>query len=253
LNNFNKFQNPSNFIYTLALQNHSPKNLDELLPLVWKDINDNMYGPVTTVNFLWSLSVLNSKSSKEILKNNVRELFKSNFWENLDHNPHMIPVWIKLCNLHGVSKSLLNTTQKLSLPEDINNKIMEFSMKNEKVIMVSEVKEVLFKDMDNNLYSTFVPTTMGFSIDLMCNLDDQMRAVPVNLNAPSCTRVAVMIHSYHECCQPTKEPNGFRSLEMRLLERNVKVISLPYYILAGGHAKVYGYFESALKDVIQKN
>lgn len=52
----------------------------------------------------------------------------------------------------------------LSLPEDINNKIMEFSMKNEKVIMVSEVKEVLFKDMENNLYSTFVPTTMGFSI-----------------------------------------------------------------------------------------
>lgn len=125
--------------------------------------------------------------------------------------------------------------------------------------------------------------------DLMCNLDDQMRAVPVNLNAPSCTRwdryknmffissftssqksfgmlcqnwskrrllnvsrVAVMIHSYHECCQPTKEPNGFRSLEMRLLERNLKVISLPYHILAGGHAKVYGYFESALKDVTKK-
>lgn len=60
-----------------------------------------------------------------------------------------------------------------------------------------------------------------------------------------------MIHSFHECCQPTKEPNGVRTFEMKLLSDEFKVISVPYHILGGGCVQVHEYFDAILNKLLK--
>ena len=247
--NLETFRNPTNFIYTLALMNHSPQNLDSLLPMVWKDVSSSSANPIEKLNFLWSIAVLNSETSKKILKDNLEEIFKPSFLEFFGSAPQMIPQWVKICNLHAASKF---KNIKLTVPENLHSDVMKFSEKNDKTLLVSKTQDILFKDMDPQLYSTFVPTTMGFPIDLVCNLDNRRRAVPLNINSPSCTKVAVMVCSYHDTCQPTKEPLGFKRLEQRLLEqRNFKVVCLPYHVLSDGYSGTFEYFESSLKSIVR--
>lgn len=61
-----------------------------------------------------------------------------------------------------------------------------------------------------------------------------------------------MVHSYRECCQPTREPNGAKSFAMRLLQDQYRVISVPYHILGSGYVKVHEYFDAALKEAVKK-
>ncbi|KAK3926509.1 FAST kinase domain-containing protein 4 [Frankliniella fusca] len=248
--NFVKFQNPSTFIYTLALQNHSPPNLEDLLKLIWKRMSTS--SSTELVNLVWSINVLNCPHTAEETRRALNGFFNQRFLKTLSSGPESVPVWIKLWNLQAVAKSLWGHAE-LDIPAAVKNKISTTLVKSDKAAMISEVTQLLFKDLDSNLYSANVSSNMGFPIDFIFCINKDMTAVPLHLATPDCIRLAVMIHSFHECCQPSKEPNGYRVFEMRLLEEDFKVISVPYHILGGGYAQVHSFFESALSSVAQKN
>ncbi|XP_034235306.1 uncharacterized protein LOC117641786 [Thrips palmi] len=246
--NFEKFSNPSSFILTLALQNHSPPNLEELLKLTWSEwIEMRRCSPVDTVNFVWAVQALNSQFENEKMRQIINLFLENRFLRTLDSRPQSLPVWRKLCNLHAVAKSTSGLTDTFAIPDDI--KTLMSAKSQHKDQLVSEVLQLLFSDLDSNLYTRDVPSGMGFPIDILFCLDDKMKATQLHLSAGS--KIAVMIHSYHECCQPTKEPSGVRSFEMRLLQEEFKVISVPYHILGGGYAQVHEYFDSVLNKLVK--
>ncbi|XP_052127353.1 uncharacterized protein LOC113208540 [Frankliniella occidentalis] len=248
--NFNQFQNPTIFLYTLALQNHSPPNLEDLLKLIWKRMKNPP--PVELINLVWSINVLNSSFTEEETRKALSGFFNPKFLKSLGSGPESVPLWIKLWNLQAVAKSLWGQAE-LEIPAVVKNKVSKTLVKSDKAAMISEATQLLFKDLDSNLYSTNVPSNMGFPIDFTFCINSSMTAVPLHVSTPDSIRLAVMIHSYHECCHPSKEPNGYRVFEMRLLEEEYKVISVPYHILGGGYAQVHEFFESTLSTIAQKN
>ncbi|KAE8742624.1 hypothetical protein FOCC_FOCC011848 [Frankliniella occidentalis] len=213
--NFNQFQNPTIFLYTLALQNHSPPNLEDLLKLIWKRMKNPP--PVELINLVWSINVLNSSFTEEETRKALSGFFNPKFLKSLGSGPESVPLWIKLWNLQAVAKSLWGQAE-LEIPAVVKNKVSKTLVKN----------------------FTFC-------------INSSMTAVPLHVSTPDSIRLAVMIHSYHECCHPSKEPNGYRVFEMRLLEEEYKVISVPYHILGGGYAQVHEFFESTLSTIAQKN
>lgn len=245
---FDLFSNPSSFVLTLALQNHSPPNLKELLELTWNEwIAMRRCSPVDTVNFVWAVQALNCQFENDKMRQLINLFLENRFLRSLDTRPQALPVWRKLCNLHAVAKSTSGLSDTFAIPDDV--KSLMFTKNQHKEQLVSEVVQLLFNDLDSNLFSRDVPSGMGFPIDILFCLDDKMKATHLHLSAGS--KIAVMIHSFHECCQPTKEPNGVRTFEMRLLSEEFKVISVPYHILGGGYAQVHEYFDSVLNKLVK--
>ncbi|KAJ1520666.1 hypothetical protein ONE63_003770 [Megalurothrips usitatus] len=167
--NYRTFDNPTNFIYTLALQNHSPPNLDVLLETIWKDLESSKYGPQSVINFLWSINVLNCSFPNDRARKALDAFFQPKFLHNLNSNHINIPIWIQLWNLHAIAKASWGQTDFV-VPDSVQNVIQKIVEKNSKAAMVSEVTQLLFKELNANLYSTQVPTQMGFPIGKFSSL-----------------------------------------------------------------------------------
>lgn len=76
--------------FSKALCHNASFHLTYFLKLVWKDISRKFHTPASTVNLLWSLSVLNSSASRQILKKTLGELFSQRFMAQLDSSMYLL-------------------------------------------------------------------------------------------------------------------------------------------------------------------
>ncbi|XP_053681156.1 FAST kinase domain-containing protein 3, mitochondrial [Anopheles nili] len=214
---------------SLATLNYEPMSMDTLKVKLVANVSENDFiRSVDWLNTVWSLTILNCVTSAQLTS-----VLSSDFFHKLqdERNGNLQPsMKMKLLNLAAAAKRVSGAKETL-LASHQADLFVPFEPSKDKRILVTGMLDALKSLIpSDSMVKISQATTMGFTIDAECVLDKKCLPLPVDKNHEQGTRIALLVHDYHDMCQgPHLALNGIQTLNMRLLEQEgYTVVSIPY-------------------------
>ncbi|XP_053658173.1 FAST kinase domain-containing protein 3, mitochondrial [Anopheles marshallii] len=216
-------------LLSLATLNYEPISMDTIKAKLIANVSENDYiRPADWLNTVWSLTVLNCVNGHQL-----SSVLNADFFHKLQEarRGNLQPsMKIKLLNLAAVAKRVPGAHESL-LDSHRTELFVPFEPSKDKRVLVTGMLDALKSLIPSeSMVKISQTTTMGFTIDAECVLDKKCLPLPVDKEHEHGTRIALLVHDYHDMCQgPHVSLNGIQALNMRLLEQaGYTVLSIPY-------------------------
>ncbi|XP_049286102.1 FAST kinase domain-containing protein 3, mitochondrial [Anopheles funestus] len=216
-------------LLSLATLNYEPISMDTIKTKLIANVSENDYiRPADWLNTVWSLTVLNCVTGDQL-----SSVLNADFFHKLQEarRGNLQPsMKMKLLNLAAISKHVPGAKESL-LASHRAELFVPFEPSKDKRVLVTGMLDALKSLIPSeSMVKISQTTTMGFTIDAECVLDQKCLPLPVDKEHEQGTRIALLVHDYHDMCQgPHVSLNGMQALNMRLLEQEgYTVLSIPY-------------------------
>ncbi|XP_035897422.1 FAST kinase domain-containing protein 3, mitochondrial [Anopheles stephensi] len=216
-------------LLSLATLNYEPISMDTIKAKLIANVSENDFIRSSDwLNTVWSLTVLNCVNGDQL-----SSVLNGEFFEKLQdaRRGNLQPsMKMKLLNMAAVAKRVPGAKESL-LATHRTELFVPFEPSKEKRVLVTGMLDALKSLIPSeSMVKISQTTTMGFTIDAECVLDKKCLPLPVDKEHEQGTRIALLVHDYHDMCQgPHVSLNGIQALNMRLLEQEgYTVLSIPY-------------------------
>uniref|UniRef100_A0A182QQ10 RAP domain-containing protein n=1 Tax=Anopheles farauti TaxID=69004 RepID=A0A182QQ10_9DIPT len=216
-------------LLSLATLNYEPISMDTIKGKLVANVSENDFIRSTDwLNTVWSLTILNSVSGAQL-----SSVLNDDFFRKLEDERRgsVLPsMKMKLLNMAAAAKRVPGAKESL-LQNHRADLFVPFEPSKEKRVLVTGMLDALKSLIPSeSMVKISQTTTMGFTIDAECVLDNKCLPLPVDKEHEQGTRIALLVHDYHDMCQgPHMALNGIQALNMRLLEQEgYTVVSIPY-------------------------
>uniref|UniRef100_A0A182VZ69 RAP domain-containing protein n=1 Tax=Anopheles minimus TaxID=112268 RepID=A0A182VZ69_9DIPT len=216
-------------LLSLATLSYEPISMDTIKAKLIANVSENDYiRPTDWLNTVWSLTVLNCVNG-----DHLSSVLNADFFHKLQEarRGNLQPsMKMKLLNLAAVAKRVPGANESL-LATHRAELFVPFEPSKDKRVLVTGMLDALKSLIPSeSMVKISQTTTMGFTIDAECVLDKKCLPLPVDKEHEQGTRIALLVHDYHDMCQgPHVSLNGIQALNMRLLEQEgYTVLSIPY-------------------------
>ncbi|XP_034187274.1 FAST kinase domain-containing protein 4 isoform X1 [Osmia lignaria lignaria] len=212
-------------LISLAILGYEGEHVNNLIKTYLHYDSITKLSDIERLNFIWSLVIFNKASISQIqavlYPNYIQRLMSIDPRQNVSHS-------LKLLNINGYARSILKDYPGPFLPSTVNPLTQKQTVQKELYIRVLE--ETLKNIVPScSHYKINVNTEMGFLLDAEVYMDSNSRPVCVNDIKDYHTKIAIMIHDYHDVCVGSIEPHGLIKLQHRLLKsKNYEILSIPY-------------------------
>ncbi|XP_058058743.1 FAST kinase domain-containing protein 3, mitochondrial [Anopheles bellator] len=217
-------------LLSLATLNYEPMCMDTLKAKLVVHVSENDFiRTADWLNTVWSLTALNAVNAEQL-----SSVLNVDFYRRLqeERRGSVLPsMKMKLLNLAAVAPRVPGATESLLVSHQ-TELFVPFDATNEKRVLITGMLDALKSLIPSeSMVKISQPSKMGFSIDAECVLDKKCLPLPVDKEHPQGTRIAILVHDYHDMCQgPHPALNGIQTLHMRLLEgRGYTALSIPYH------------------------
>lgn len=216
-------------LLSLATLNYEPISMDTIKAKLIANVSENDFIRSSDwLNTVWSLTVLNCVNGDQL-----SSVLNGDFFSKLQEARHgnlQPSMKMKLLNMAAVAKRVPGAKESL-LATHRTELFVPFEPSKEKRVLVTGMLDALKSLIPSeSMVKISQTTTMGFTIDAECVLDKKCLPLPVDKEHEQGTRIALLVHDYHDMCQgPHVSLNGIQTLNMRLLEQEgYTVLSIPY-------------------------
>uniref|UniRef100_A0A182X0B3 RAP domain-containing protein n=1 Tax=Anopheles quadriannulatus TaxID=34691 RepID=A0A182X0B3_ANOQN len=216
-------------LLSLATLNYEPISMDTIKAKLVANVSENDFIRSTDwLNTVWSLTILNCVSGEQL-----SSVLNADFFRRLqdERRGNLQPsMKIKLLNMAAAAKRVPGAKESL-LATHRAELFVPFEPSKDKRVLVTGMLDALKSLIPSeSMVKISQTTTMGFTIDAECVLDKKCLPLPVDKEHEQGTRIALLVHDYHDMCQgPHVALNGIQALNMRLLEQEgYTVLSIPY-------------------------
>ncbi|KAJ8909663.1 hypothetical protein NQ315_003723 [Exocentrus adspersus] len=238
---------------TLAVVHYIPNNSDNLFEVIIPQLTPSEASkPLIWLDIVWSLTLLNQASS-----DHIESVLSTDFLDKLQVNPLTISAQLKLLNIDGAAKYLINGYKGPRLLSSSPIRNIKIPQNKDKVDMVDSVLDSMRNLIQSESFiRTRVNSGLGFLIDAECLLDNKCNPVALNqtVSKEDVIRVAIMTYDYYDMTRGRIEPTGINCLASKLLEaQNYRVITVPYTEFKSRDKLIHRvkYIETKLKDVVK--
>ncbi|XP_058130159.1 FAST kinase domain-containing protein 4 [Anopheles ziemanni] len=216
-------------LLSLATLNYEPISMDAIKAKLVVNVTENDFiRSADWLNTVWSLTVLNSVTGDQL-----SSVLNPEFFHRLQEERRgsvQPSMKMKLLNLAAAAKRVPGAKELLLAAHQVDL-FVPFEPTKEKRVLITGMLDALKSLIPSeSMVKISQATTMGFTIDAECVLDKKCLPLPVDKEHEQGTRIALLVHDYHDMCQgPHAALNGMQILYMRLLEqRGYTVLSIPY-------------------------
>uniref|UniRef100_A0A182JSE8 RAP domain-containing protein n=1 Tax=Anopheles christyi TaxID=43041 RepID=A0A182JSE8_9DIPT len=216
-------------LLSLATLNYEPISMDTIKAKLVANVSENDFIRSTDwLNTVWSLTILNC-----VIGDQLSSVLNADFFRKLqeERRGNLQPsMKMKLLNMAAAAKRVPGAQETL-LARHRAELFVPFEPSKDKRVLVTGMLDALKSLIPSeNMVKISQTTTMGFTIDAECFLDKKCLPLPVDKEHEQGTRIALLVHDYHDMCQgPHVSLNGIQALNMRLLEQEgYTVLSIPY-------------------------
>uniref|UniRef100_A0A182P566 RAP domain-containing protein n=1 Tax=Anopheles epiroticus TaxID=199890 RepID=A0A182P566_9DIPT len=216
-------------LLSLAMLNYEPISMDTIKAKLVANVTENDFIRSTDwLNTVWSLTILNSVNGGQL-----SSVLCADFFRRLqdERRGNLQPsMKMKLLNMAAAAKRVPGAKDSL-LATHRAELFVPFEPSKDKRVLVTGMLDALKSLIPSeSMVKISQTTTMGFTIDAECVLDSKCLPLPVDKEHEQGTRIALLVHDYHDMCQgPHVSLNGIQALNMRLLEQEgYTVLSIPY-------------------------
>ncbi|XP_018570435.1 protein TBRG4 isoform X2 [Anoplophora glabripennis] len=238
---------------TLAVLHYTPNNCEKLFEEIIPQLTPSEASkPLVWLDIVWSLMLLNQANHEHI-----SSVLSSNFLDRLEVNPLNVSTQLKLLNIDGAAKHLIQEYKGPRLPTSSLIRNGKISYNKDKAEMVEAVLDSLRNLIQSeNLIRARINSGLGFLIDAEFSLDKKCNPVllsQTNLN-DGILRIALMAYDYHDMTRGRVEPTGINVLAHKLLEaQGYKVIIIPHTEFKPRDKLIHRvkYIENKLKEAVK--
>uniref|UniRef100_A0A182JBZ6 Uncharacterized protein n=1 Tax=Anopheles atroparvus TaxID=41427 RepID=A0A182JBZ6_ANOAO len=216
-------------LLSLATLNYEPISMDAIKAKLVANVTENDFiRSADWLNTVWSLTALNCVNGDQL-----SSVLCPEFFHRLQEERRGIvqpSMKMKLLNLAAAAKRVTGAKEMLLANHQVDL-FVPFEPTKEKRVLITGMLDALKSLIPSeSMVKISQATTMGFTIDAECVLDKKCLPLPVDKEHEHGTRIALLVHDYHDMCQgPHASLNGMHALYMRLLEqRGYTVLSIPY-------------------------
>ncbi|KAL2715154.1 protein TBRG4 [Vespula squamosa] len=214
---------------------YSPKNMNNLQQYIYTlnekntSLNQQLW-----LDYVWSLTILNRVSTKHVssvLSNNfVKSVLSRINMEKYKSNKDILNT-LKLLNINGAAHNILKDYNGpyLNDTNELFSKVMQNKKQKQELV---DILEKTLQEIAPFCFKMNINTEMGFNIDAECCLDSENKFIEYkdnNLKNEKNTRLAIMIHSYHEYSKGEEDILGIIKFYNNLLNaQGYKVLNISY-------------------------
>ncbi|XP_050098994.1 uncharacterized protein LOC126579593 [Anopheles aquasalis] len=240
-------------LLSLATLNYEPICMDTLKTKLVANVSENDFVRSSDwLNTVWSLTILNCAKAEQL-----SSVLNGDFYHRLQEERRgaMQPsMKMKFLNMAAAAAQVEGATETL-LATHQRELFVPFEATKEKRVLITGMLDALKSLIPSeSMVKISQSTKMGFTIDAECVLDKKCLPLPVDKEHPQGTRIAILVHDYHDMCQgPHPTLNGIQALNMRLLrERGYTVLSIPYneFSTSDKLLKRVEYLQSKFKSIV---
>lgn len=246
-----RIQDIFSLFITLGGLSYTPSNIEQLNEVLIPQLQEaEISKPITWLNFVWALIVLNLAKTEHI-----SSVLTEQFTSKIVHDRmSSVPIYLKLLNIDNASKLLVNDYKGPTLSKSSVLKSNEISRSKEKLVMVNALQDTISNLLNPKTHlKTNVYSDIGFYIDAELRMDAKCNPLPIDSEDGNCIKVAVVALDFHDMCRGRVEPNGHNVLCFRLLEaKGYRILPLVYTDFNPKDKLVnrVKYFEASLKRLV---
>ncbi|XP_043674209.1 FAST kinase domain-containing protein 4 isoform X1 [Vespula pensylvanica] len=229
-NNIEKLR-PQDFVAILkcfATFGYTPKNINNLQQYIYGLNQKNVsFNQELWLDYVWSLTILNRVSTKHVSSILNNEFVNSILSKSEKDTLNIL----KLLNINAAARNILKNYDGPYF--DATDKVFSTIIPNKK--QKQELVDMLEKTLQEIAPFCFkmnINTKMGFNIDAECCLDSENKFLKYkdnNLKNVKNTRLAIMVHSYHEYSKGEEDILGIIKFYNNLLNaQGYRVLNISY-------------------------
>ncbi|XP_072765045.1 FAST kinase domain-containing protein 4 isoform X2 [Anoplolepis gracilipes] len=224
-----KFQNYSSILQTFAALQFKSESASSFIKNFAEQSDLFHTSSIEWLDIVWSLAILDAVQPRH-----VEFVLDPTFMKRLNNSTKLnISKKLKLLNINAVAQFVLKDYKGPLLDKDsevFNTPLVRSKEKQMYIDALSETLTELFPS--SSYFKTNLNTNMGFLLDSEYRVNNEHKLIKVedwDEQSKNVTRIAIMVHNYHDYCRGQNDLLGSTYLYTQLLKaRGYKLISIPY-------------------------